>query len=75
MGARVEDVQIGPRKDLKDKTYIKFILVTTRKPEVGDKMVTRHGQKGVISAIINSEVISQSFTARRIIHSVLQNYH
>lgn len=38
-----------------DTNIIKLLLRQTRRPEVGDKFSSRHGQKGVIGLIVQQE--------------------
>lgn len=42
----VEKVMISTNDE--DTTLIKLLLRQTRRPEVGDKFSSRHGQKGVV---------------------------
>lgn len=42
----IEKVLISTNEE--DSTLIKILLRQTRRPEIGDKFSSRHGQKGVI---------------------------
>lgn len=48
--AYVEKVMIST--NTVDSLLVKLLLRQTRKPEIGDKFSSRHGQKGVIGMII-----------------------
>lgn len=46
----IEKVLISTNEE--DSTLIKVLLRQTRRPEIGDKFSSRHGQKGVIGNIV-----------------------
>jgi DNA-directed RNA polymerase subunit beta len=57
---RVIDVQIFDRKDIPSleigvNKYVKVFIATKKTLQVGDKLAGRHGNKGVISTILNKE--------------------
>jgi DNA-directed RNA polymerase subunit beta len=57
---RVIDVQIFDRKDIPSleigvNKYVKVFVATKKTLQVGDKLAGRHGNKGVISTILNKE--------------------
>lgn len=49
----VEKVMISTNSD--ESYLIKLLLRQTRRPEIGDKFSSRHGQKGVIGLIVQQE--------------------
>lgn len=49
----VDKVMISDTEN--DQTLIKVLIRQTRRPELGDKFSSRHGQKGVCGLIVNQE--------------------
>ncbi|CAO2046704.1 unnamed protein product [Urochloa humidicola] len=59
--------------DTKGKMFIKCIIRHTRRPEIGDKFSSRHGQKGVCGTIIQQEDFP--FSERGICPDLIMNPH
>ena len=53
VGGHIDKVMISDTDN--DQTLIKVLVRQTRKPELGDKFSSRHGQKGVCGLIVNQE--------------------
>jgi DNA-directed RNA polymerase III subunit RPC2 len=70
-GATVDKVLITSNEN--DNFIIKVMMRQIRRPEVGDKFSSRHGQKGVCGLIINQE--DMPFSERGICPDLIMNPH
>ena len=53
VAGNIDKVMISDTEN--DQTLIKVLIRQTRRPELGDKFSSRHGQKGVCGLIVNQE--------------------
>ncbi|KAJ8955588.1 hypothetical protein NQ318_001418 [Aromia moschata] len=67
----IEKVLISTNEE--DTTLIKILLRQTRRPEIGDKFSSRHGQKGVIGLVVEQE--DMPFNEYGICPDIIMNPH
>jgi len=53
VAGNIDKVMISDTEN--DQTLVKVLIRQTRRPELGDKFSSRHGQKGVCGLIVNQE--------------------
>lgn len=67
----IEKVLVSTNEE--DATLIKVLLRQTRRPEIGDKFSSRHGQKGVVGLIVEQE--DMPFNEYGICPDIIMNPH
>ncbi|XP_072377119.1 DNA-directed RNA polymerase III subunit RPC2 [Diabrotica undecimpunctata] len=67
----IEKVLISTNEE--DTTLLKVLLRQTRRPEIGDKFSSRHGQKGVVGLVVEQE--DMPFNEYGICPDIIMNPH
>lgn len=67
----IEKVMVSTNED--DSGLIKILLRQTRRPEIGDKFSSRHGQKGVVGLVVEQE--DMPFNECGICPDIIMNPH
>ncbi|CAH1984880.1 unnamed protein product [Acanthoscelides obtectus] len=67
----IEKVLISTNEE--DTSLIKILLRQTRRPEIGDKFSSRHGQKGVVGLVVEQE--DMPFNEYGICPDIIMNPH
>ncbi|EIM84273.1 beta and beta-prime subunits of DNA dependent RNA-polymerase [Stereum hirsutum FP-91666 SS1] len=71
VAGHVDKIMISDTEN--DQTLIKVLIRQTRRPELGDKFSSRHGQKGVCGLIVNQE--DMPFNDQGIVPDTIMNPH
>ncbi|KAA1466839.1 beta and beta-prime subunits of DNA dependent RNA-polymerase [Dentipellis sp. KUC8613] len=71
VAGHIDKVMISDTEN--DQTLIKVLIRQTRRPELGDKFSSRHGQKGVCGLIVNQE--DMPFNDQGIVPDTIMNPH
>lgn len=71
--AYIDKVMISTGEDDINQRLIKVLFRETRRPELGDKFSSRHGQKGVVGLIVNQE--DMPFSSNGICPDLIMNPH